>query len=59
MDERDHSPLEALSEPEDREEDAIDEAAVAAFGQWYESQPPGWIKRVDALGRKGPVLSQP
>jgi hypothetical protein len=65
MDERARIDPESLSErgsergEEDEESIAIDEAAVAAFGQWYESQPADWIEHMDALGRKPPVASRP
>ena len=41
------------------DETPVDEAAVAAFGEWYESQAAEWIEFMDALGRKGPVGSRP
>jgi hypothetical protein len=41
----------------ERAEEGVEEGAVAAFGAWYESQPPEWIAAMDELGLKGPVAS--
>jgi hypothetical protein len=61
MDEREPTDPDGLAERGEEAEEpiAIDEAAVAAFGAWYESQPLEWIERMDALGRKPPVASRP
>lgn len=46
---------EVPAEGGERDDEHVDESAVAAFGEWYESQPPEWIAAMDAIGRKGPV----
>ena len=58
MDERDRTDPESRPEATEEAEGPIDEAAVAAFGAWYESQPREWIELMDELGRKGSVASR-